>query len=100
MVQVARKSAEETDKEADSERRRVAKEKMSEDMRSGGAAAHKAVKGALGAKREYVQPTHTIKTSEGVSSDPRQVHQAFTEELAEKVFRLQRQKLDWEEFQK
>ena len=56
---------------------------MNEDMRSGGAAAHKAVKGAS-----------------GVSSDPKQVHEAFTEEWSEKVFRLQRQKPDWKEFQK
>ena len=57
---------------------------MNEDMRSGGAAAHKAVEGALGSKKEYVQPTHTIATSEGVSSDPKQTHQAFTEEWSEK----------------
>ena len=66
--------------------RKVARDKMNEDMRSGGAAAHKAVKGALGSKKEYVQPAHTIATSDGVSSDPKQVHQAFTQEWSEKVF--------------
>ena len=73
---------------------------MNEDMRNEGAAAHKAVKGALGSKKEYVRPTHTIATSDGVSSDPKQVHQAFTEEWSEKVFNLPRQKPDWKEFQK
>ena len=62
MKQVAKKRAEETDKEADKARRKVARDKMQEDMRSGGAATHKVVKGALGAKKEYVQPTHTIHT--------------------------------------
>ena len=54
MAQLARKRADEADKEADKARRKVAQGKMQEDMRNGGAAAHKAVKGALGAKKEYV----------------------------------------------
>ena len=62
LLQVARKRAEETNKEAEKERKKVAKDKMNEDMKNGGAAAHKAVKGALGSKKEYVQPTHTIAT--------------------------------------
>lgn len=60
-------------------------------MRNGGAAAHKAVKGALGAKKEYVQPTHTIQTEEGVNSEPKQVHQAFTNVWSTKVFKLERE---------
>ena len=47
-----------------------------------------------------MQPTHTIATEDGISSDPKQVHQAFTEEWAEKVFRLQREKPDCEQFHK
>ena len=73
---------------------------MQEAMRSGGVAAHKAAKGALGAKKEYVQPTHTVQTEDGVTSNPGEVHQAFAEEWSRKVFRLQRQKPDWEEFKK
>lgn len=73
---------------------------MNEDMKNGGALAHKAVKGALGAKKEYVQPTHTIATEEGVSSDPNQVHKMFTEKWSEKVFKLQRQKPSWDDFSK
>ena len=65
---------------------------MQEDMRNGGATAHKAVKSAMGAKKEFVQTTQTIKTKEGINSDPNQVHKAFTEEWAKKVFKLQRQK--------
>lgn len=99
MAQMAKKRAEETEKEDDQARRRIAKERMQEDMRNGGATAHKAVKSALGAKKEYVQPTHTIKTEEGINSDPNQVHKAFTEEWAKKVFHLQREKPDWNHFQ-
>ena len=65
----------------------------------GGATAHQAVKSPLGAKKEYAQPTHTIKTKEGINSDPNQMHKAFTEEWAKKVLRLQRQKPDWKKFQ-
>ena len=99
MAQTARKRAEENEREDDKERKNAAKDKMQEDMRNGGAAAHKAVKGALGAKKEYVQPTHTIKTEEGMNSDPNKVHQAFKKEWAEKVFKLQREKPDWGKFQ-
>ena len=74
----------------------MAKDKMNEDMKNGGAAAHKAVKGALGSKKEYVQPTHTIVTNEGISSDPQQVHHAFTKEWSENAFRLRRQKPEGE----
>ena len=98
LLKMATKRAEETNKEAEKERKRAAKEKMNEDMKQGGAAAHKAVKGALGSKKEYVQPTHTIATEEGVSSDPKQVHEAFTKEWAEKVFKLHREKPNWEQF--
>ena len=100
LLHKAVKRAEETEKEAEKERRKAAKDKMNEDMKNGGAAAHTAVKGALGSKKEYVQPTHTIATSEGITSDPQQVHHAFAKEWSEKVFRLQRQKPEWEKFQK
>ena len=83
FAKIGAKRAEEHDKEVDKERRKMAKAKMQEDMRNGGAAAHKAVKGALGAKKEYVQPTHTIQTEEGVSSDPKQAHQAFHQRMVE-----------------
>ena len=92
MAQVAKKTAEEIEKEDDQARRKIAKDKMQEDMRNGGAAAHKAVKIALGAEKEYVQPTHTIQTEEGINSDPNQVHKAFTKEWTKHVFRLQRKK--------
>ena len=69
-------------------------------MRNGGATAHKAIKSALGAKKEYVQPTHTIQTEEGINSDPNQAHQAFKKEWAKKVFRLQREKPDWKKSKK
>jgi hypothetical protein len=95
---MAKKRAEETNKEAEKERKKAAKDKMNEDMKNGGAAAHKAVKGALGSKKEYVQPTHTIATEEGISSEPKKVHQAFKKEWEEKVFRLQREKPNWEKF--
>ena len=65
---------------------------MNEDMKNGGAAARKAVKGALGSKKEYVQTTHTIATSEGISFDPKQVHHAVTEEWSEKVFKSEDKK--------
>ena len=84
MVQMAKKRVEETEKEDDQARRKIAKERMQEDTRNGGATAHKAGKSALGAKKEYVQPTHTIKTEEGINSDPNQVHKAFTEECAKR----------------
>lgn len=79
---------------------KLAKDKMHEDMRNGGVAARKAVKGALGAKKEYVQPTHTIQVEGGVTSNPSEVHKAFAEEWPKKVFRLHMQKLEWEEFKK
>ena len=47
LGQVAKKRAEETDKENEQARRKAATVKMQEDMRNGGATAHKAVKGAL-----------------------------------------------------
>jgi hypothetical protein len=58
MAQVAKRRVEETEKENEQARRKIAKERMQEDMRSGGATAHKAVKSAVGAKKEFVQPTH------------------------------------------
>ena len=88
MASVAKRRAEDTEKEDELARKRIAKEKMQEDMRCGGATAHKAVKSALGAKKEFVQPTHTIKTDDGISSDPTKVHNAFTQEWAKKVFKL------------
>ena len=54
MAQVANKRAQETEKKKTTRR----EERKGRDMRNGGAAAHKAVKSALGAKKEYVQPTH------------------------------------------
>ena len=99
MAQVAKKRAGENEREDDQARRKIAKDKMQEDMRNGGATAHKAVKIALGAKKEYVQPTHAIQTEEGINSDPNQVHQVFTKEWTNKVFRLQRQKPEWKTFQ-
>ena len=83
---------------AKKERKKAAKDKMNEDMKNGGAAAHKAVKGALGSKKEYVQPTHKIATKDGISSEPKKVHQAFKKEWEDKVFRLQREKPNWERF--
>ena len=84
-------------------RKRKKKEKVckSENARRHemrGVVAHKVAKGALGAKKEYVQPTHTVQTEDGVTSSPGEVHQAFAEEWSKKVFKLQRQKPDWEEF--
>ena len=63
-IRLFAKRVQETGKEPDKARRKVARDKMQEDMRSGGGATHKAVKGALGAKKEYVQPTHTIQTDQ------------------------------------
>ena len=57
------------------------------------------VKSALGAKKEYVQLTHTVKTKEGINSDPNQVHKAFMEEWTTNIFDLQRQKPEWSTFQ-
>ena len=70
MAQIAKKRLQETEKEDEQARRQIAKERMQEDMRNGGATAHKAVKRALGAKKEFVQPTHTVNTKEGISSEP------------------------------
>ena len=100
MAQVAKRRVEETEKENDQARRKIAKERMQEDMRSGGATAHKAVKSAVGAKKEFVQPTHTIKMEQGINSEPSQVHKAFNEEWAKKVFKLQRRKPEWEKSKK
>ena len=56
------------------------------------------VKGAAGAKKEYVQPTHTVKIDGVINSEPMQVQKAFAEEWSAKVFRLQRLKPEWQAF--
>ena len=51
-------------------------------------------------QRKSMCNPHTIATENGRSSDPKQVHQAFNKEWAEKVFKLQREKPDWEQIHK
>ena len=72
---------------------------MQEYMRRGGALVHKAAKGVAGAKKEYVQPTHTVKFAGEITLEPAKVHKLFTDEWAEQVFRLKRLQPSWETFQ-
>ena len=74
-------------------------EKFKEDVKRGTALANKAVKTAKGGKKEFVQPTHTVQTSEGITSMPKQIHEAFKKEWSGKALRLQRQNTQRNEFQ-
>ena len=57
LAQIAKRRAEENEKEDDLARRKIAKEIMQDDMKKGGAAAHRAVTSALEAtKRNLSNP--------------------------------------------
>ena len=94
-----RNKADEANKEANKARNTIAKERLKEDMKLGGSITHKMVKGAAGARKEYVQPTHIVNIDGKINSEPMQVQKAFAEEWSEKVFRLQRLKPQWQAFQ-
>ena len=66
-------------------------DKFKEDLKKGGSLVHEAIKSAKGGKREFVQPTHTIRTEKGITSQPSAVHQAFEQEWSEQVFKPQRE---------
>jgi len=100
MADMATKQAAKETKQAEQARKKIAKERLQEDIKKGGALACKAVSSAQGARKEYVQPTHTVQTAAGLTSDPQQVQKAFADEWSEKVLNLQRQKPNWEDFQK
>ena len=99
MFEVAEKRAKVAASDSEKARKKSAKDKLREDIKKGGALAHKAVKGAQGAKKEYVQPTHTVMTEEGLTSEPQKVQKAFADAWSKRVFNLEREKPDWEKFE-
>ena len=73
---------------------------MTEDINRGAAIAHRAIKSAAGAKKDFVQPTRMIKDGDGkLTADPKEVHKEFTQQWSDKVFNLDRRRPQWREFQ-
>ena len=65
-------------KEAEQQRKRIATDKMSDDLTTGGHLAHAVVKVVAGGKKVWTLPTHTVKIENGqVSPEPKVIQAEF-----------------------